>query len=657
MDNHKWRVWIVGVGQITEALKTSFASAGFKVLFGNDVCEFEVERLPNLVVVSLDDWNPNQTKSNLEACHKLQVPVVEFIGISNTVLFGPLRTFSLPGCTECTRIRWERSVQRFAWTRQIRELAQDRRVRVPLRASMHALCVFADMVVPEIASALDSSVSPVLDSVGVYNTATETLQWKPLLPSHQCKNCVVREDDTASRARVHLVSHHIRDESRLRSREIPSEELMRQYVDTDVGLVSELKTFHRTSHTTVSACVVRDDLSLSFGAGHALSEESATAIAILESMERFCGREPLGKRTKLYDSFTNRREYAIHPRELGEHDDDLFEHSELGFTRFVEDDKYRWVWAHSFARNDAILVPEQIAYFGAVKRGEPRFVYETSSGCAVGGTLEDAILHAILEVIERDLFLNMWYGKIPLPELLLGPTCPPDVQTWYSMVVAQGFSVRLFDVSLDLELPAVLAVAVNHHNTAPKTLMAAGCHLHPYQAVESALRELAVQTASLSNLSTDKLERAREMYTNSSKVMKMRDHVLVNCLPESFERLSFIFQHQSESISVEEAFGGSYTDKFGFISKDIKVVLESLLSYLLGQGFDVLVVDETSIELQTMGLSCVKVLIPGMLPMTFGHKRRRIKGLTRVLSLPFRLGVASGPLSEDELNLYPHPFP
>lgn len=49
-----------------------------------------------------------------------------------------------------------------------------------------------------------------------------------------------------------------------------------------------------------------------------------------------------------------------------------------------------------------ILIPESLAYYSLGR--EDSFVYETSNGCALGGSLEEAIFHAILEAAERDSF-------------------------------------------------------------------------------------------------------------------------------------------------------------------------------------------------------------------------------------------------------------
>ncbi|CAM5295870.1 Putative thiopeptide-lantipeptide biosynthesis protein OS=Streptomyces glaucescens OX=1907 GN=SGLAU_00750 PE=4 SV=1 [Streptomyces glaucescens] len=58
-----------------------------------------------------------------------------------------------------------------------------------------------------------------------------------------------------------------------------------------------------------------------------------------------------------------------------------------------------------------------------------------------------------------------------------------------------------------------------------------------------------------------------------------------------------------------------------------------------------------------LGLHCAKVIVPGTLPMTFGHVNRRTAGLDRLLQVPHRLGRAVRSPRREELPLYPHPFP
>jgi ribosomal protein S12 methylthiotransferase accessory factor len=85
--------------------------------------------------------------------------------------------------------------------------------------------------------------------------------------------------------------------------------------------------------------------------------------------------------------------------------------------------------------------------------------------------------------------------------------------------------------------------------------------------------------------------------------------------------------------------------------------LKDILQVFRRLNLDVIVVDQTTPELLRNGLYCVKVLIPGMLPMTFGHRLARLEGLDRVLRVPVELGYAKQPLTREQLNPHPHPFP
>jgi ribosomal protein S12 methylthiotransferase accessory factor len=69
------------------------------------------------------------------------------------------------------------------------------------------------------------------------------------------------------------------------------------------------------------------------------------------------------------------------------------------------------------------------------------------------------------------------------------------------------------------------------------------------------------------------------------------------------------------------------------------------------------VVDQTTPEHRASGLSCVKVVIPGALPMTFGHDFRRVDGIARLQQVPHLLGYRDAPLEPSGVNPDPHPFP
>ena len=78
---------------------------------------------------------------------------------------------------------------------------------------------------------------------------------------------------------------------------------------------------------------------------------------------------------------------------------------------------------------------------------------------------------------------------------------------------------------------------------------------------------------------------------------------------------------------------------------DLKDDLQDILQKFRRLNLDVIVVDQSTPITKRNGLFCVKVIIPGMLPMTFGHHLTRVKGLERVLTVPMQLGFAEKPLT------------
>jgi ribosomal protein S12 methylthiotransferase accessory factor len=70
---------------------------------------------------------------------------------------------------------------------------------------------------------------------------------------------------------------------------------------------------------------------------------------------------------------------------------------------------------------------------------------------------------------------------------------------------------------------------------------------------------------------------------------------------------------------------------------------------------DVLAVDVTPPDVAGLGVSVVRGLVPGFVPLWFGANGARLGG-TRLLEMPSRIGLRSRPALLDELNLDPHPL-
>ncbi len=610
--------------------------------------------LPKLVILASDQPSEFEHKV-LAKCRELKLRVLSVLGRGSTVLLGPLETPDIPGCVTCLQLRWDNTFDR-SFLNAIFNL-QDSPVDTPLEMSETDLVTLADIATEEMESILlDSPNRPnSRGKVGIYKQAA-SVEWVPLIPSHDCPRCDLVPVDSPALAELDFSSHVIQDVDALRVGTIDFKHLQELFVHPDVGYISTTNEFSNDGrYVQASAFICTPDGDDIAGYGSGLTVVDAKQSAILEVLERSCGFQAVNRRPVVFERHSELAAPAVHPSQFGLHLPQLYQSSHI-LKPFDEDKRYSWIWAHSTKQRRPVLIPEQVAYYGPTA-DEMRFVVESSNGCALGGTVEEAVLHGLFEVLERDGFLNMWYGKMPVPELKLEDTCPRKTSDVLHYLTEAGFEVRLFDISHDLSIPAVCAVAINMVNDYPKVVSGAACHLNHHQAVYGALRELSVQVMNLLLAPEEKREHAISMFLDASKIKVLHDHVAVAALPEAYPRWDFLLRqgNAAQIHSVSEAYTGVDT-RYRMNSGNIQVVLSAVLDDLHSREFDVIVVNQSSVEVTHGGLSAVKTLIPGMTPITFGYGSQRIEGLTRLFELPHRLGYSRGVLTAQDLNQDCHPF-
>lgn len=626
----------------------------FHVVYNCSLDELD-ESSPKLVILA-SDMQSEFEQLALEKCRDLKLPILCVVGRGSTVLLGPLETPGKPGCVTCLQLRWDNTLNRSLLNSIFGQ--QDGRIVEPLEMSPSDLLTLGDIVTDEIKSIISESPdSPKSDGkVGVYDQA-ENIEWVPVVPSHDCPWCNLRPDDDPALARVEFVSHIINVVETLRVGTVDFKRLQELFLHTKVGYISAVNEFWSGDrYVQADAYIYTPDGADVAGYGSGLSIIDAKQSAMLEVLERSCGFQAVNRRPVVRGTYSEVGAIAVHPSQFGLHSHELFQSSNHNLEPFDEEKEYSWVWAHSTQYHKPVLIPEQIAYYGPTA-DERRFITETSNGCAIGGTVEEAVLHGIFEVLERDGFLNMWYGKMPVPEIKLGNHCPSKTSEVFNYVLENGFEVRLFNLSHDLTIPAICAVAISFGNDYPKVVSGSACHLNPYQAVYGALRELSVQVGNLKRVSTERRKEAAPMFLDPIKIKDILDHAAVAALPEAYPRWEFLLmqENRGQIQSVEEV----YIDvarRYKIDSRDIQLILNAVLDDIHGRGFDVIVLNQTSVEVSHGGLHAVKVLIPGMTPITFGYGYQRLRGLRRIFELPVRMGYSTRVLTETDLNQDCHPF-
>ncbi len=73
-------------------------------------------------------------------------------------------------------------------------------------------------------------------------------------------------------------------------------------------------------------------------------------------------------------------------------------------------------------------------------------------------------------------------------------------------------------------------------------------------------------------------------------------------------------------------------------------------------GYTAYAVDVTSPDIRQAGFHVVKVIRPELCPL-YAAYRLQFLGDKQLYHAAYQLGIRSSPLSSEEINPYPHPFP
>lgn len=613
----------------------------------------EIPEETELALVLSDAWHPSNHQKAEERFRSSGIPWLRGFVSFGEGLIGPLVRPDKPGCSLCAdKRRLIAGPDRLEMLEINRRLTSGAGVERDAWASRTGLSQMANFISNEVKKVLQGEPSPLEERMIITNLRTLTISSHRFLPDPLCPICSPVPEDTPELAQIKLESSPKLNGTgyRCRSMDELKTVLVKDYLDERTGIMNGKMEDLRLPFADV---LVNMPL---FGAdegvaGRSNSYEISELTAILEGLERYCGIEPQGKAKKVRDSYRHLKEFALNPARVGLHDQEQYAKVHFPFKPFHPDVPMNWVWGYSFLQERPILVPELLAYY-SLGFNEGGFVYETSNGCALGGSMEEAIFHGIMEIVERDSFLITWYAQLSIPPLDLHSANDKELELMVDRIrEVQGYDVYFYNSTMEHGIPSVWAVAKNRKSKGVNLICAAGANPDPVRAVKSAIYELAGMMVRHDKILEENRQKYEEMLKDPFAVRNMADHGLLYGLPEAEERLNFLLQDNRPLRTFAEEF------KQPPENTDLKDDLQAILDRFRQLDLEVIVVDQTTPITKKNGLYCVKVLIPGMLPMTFGHHLTRVRGLERVLQVPKKLGFTKQPLSYEQLNPYPHPFP
>ncbi|GHB07321.1 TOMM precursor leader peptide-binding protein [Streptomyces termitum] len=595
----------------------------------------------------------------------------------DTALVGPAHaTTATTGgsgpCGACLRHRWTRL--RPARERQALEAGRAHHTAGPGPGT----CVPVDWQVPVLALAVRrlaterrhrTAYTPGVADVLEIDLSTGRTTRFPLLADPACAHCARPRDDEPPSARDFPRSRPLPRPGLTRLRPWHAVELPLDALDNELcgamgtgranrllagvnaPVTGRLRLGGRTSERTTL-------YEVTWG-GHAASYRESRVLGLLEGLERYAGQRPRGRRPALRAAFADLDDAAdpaaarpaLDPRDTVLPDAAFYEEDHgRTFAPFAPDRELGWVWGHSFARGGPLLVPAQLAYYGPHPLGE-QFLLGSSSGCATGGCLEEAALHGLFELIERDAFMVAWHSAATLPEIDPESCAEPQTATAMDRMRALGYQVRLFDLRLDLPVPIVLCVARLNVPGPGNLCMSAGVAPDPEDAALAAVREVASYLPGFAQRVERDADELRPLVDDYSAVTELDHHGALYGLPEMAERSPF-----PGPPTTPRPLRETFADWSPPRHTDLRDQLLHYTDLVRTVARDVVVVDQTCPEQRSAGVRTASVIAPGLVPIDFGWSYQRVLRSERLRTAAWRAGKRSAPLGEDEIHRHPHPF-
>jgi ribosomal protein S12 methylthiotransferase accessory factor len=376
-------------------------------------------------------------------------------------------------------------------------------------------------------------------------------------------------------------------------------------------------------------------------AGKGLTDDDAIGGAVGEAIERYCAAHPA--LASIHRArFADLDAPAISPPECVLYS--AAQHARPGFPHpeWKRDLEIGWLRVKELPSDREILAPAFLIYsnyFGP--NGEDSYCEPTSNGLAAGPDLHTAILSGLCELAERDAFLVNWMNRLPAPEVDCEDGVASDICAHYRRF---GVETRVFNVTTDLPMYAMMAVSLSEPGRGPSALVALGCHLDPRIAVRKALFEICqIRPGETRRFFEDRAGQQLHSYSN---IKTLQDHSAYLTLPERRNELSFLLENGRR-----QQLQGLPNRASGDIARDLETAVDGLVR----AGCRVAYADLTTPDVKPFDICVVRTLATGLQPIHFGFGEERLGG-RRLFEMPRTMGYASEAATEATLNPCPHPL-
>ena len=315
--------------------------------------------------------------------------------------------------------------------------------------------------------------------------------------------------------------------------------------------------------------------------GKGISKEHAKASAMMEGFERYSG-ERQDSDESIVKTVNELDEKYIDPKSLN-----LSKEFE---KRDINEIPLEWSRTHDLITDDDYLIPTNAIYHPYTHGDDVESLFKSNTnGLASGNILEEAILHGIFEVIERDAWSIFELTHKNYSQINLDTIESDIVNETIDRFTSKGINIKLMDFTADIKVPTIAASADDTiTKDAGLLTLGIGTHLDPEVAILRALTEVA---------------QSRATQINGAREDTVRADFAREAGYERMKRINkFYFKQEEEQINLSDIENKSTTS----IDEDLEIVKEELVSNEIEH---VLYYDLTRPELD---VNVVRVIIPEM---------------------------------------------
>ncbi len=228
----------------------------------------------------------------------------------------------------------------------------------------------------------------------------------------------------------------------------------------------------------------------------------------------------------------------------------------------------------------------------------------TTNGLASGNTRDEALLHALMEVIERDALTlwklgpDAWQSTTAIrPETVGDPAC-----RWLlDRFATAAIDVAMFDITSDLGIPAALVLIDDATGTTGAPELGSGAHPAPEVALARALSEAA---------------QARATFIAGAREDIPDDDYGEAALATRRSAARFIL----DGLSPKRAFADIRTVERPSFRDDIEATLEALCRCGMNEAIAI------DVDKPAFGLAVVRVVVPGLEAALEGERSTYVPG-------------------------------